>query len=484
MIWPLTLLLVLPLLGIVIIAVMGSARWSRWIAAGSAMASLLWSVQLWRGFDTNGGWQYIERWDWVPSLGVAYSLGVDGMSVLLVVLTTLLSTLAIFSSFRAIEDRQPLYYGLLLVEQAALTGVFCARDFVLFFLAFELTLVPMYFLISLWGGERRRQAALKFFLYTAAGSALLLGAGLLVYAQPGVHTFDMALWQNLTLDPVVQRWAFWLFLVGFAVKVPMFPFHTWLPAAHVQAPTAASVLLAGVLLKMGTYGMARFNLEMFPQVLAQGDAMQVLGVLSIIAILYGALVSLMQDDWKRLIAYSSVSHMGFVTMGLFSGSATAMVGAKLQMINHGISTGMLFLLFGVIYERIHSREISTYGGAAHRMPAYAKVFAFAMFSSIGLPPLNGFAGEFTILQGTFDTHPGWAVLASLALLLGAAYLMWLYQRTMLGVEKPAMEGSTDLTWRERMIFAPLIGWAVWIGVFPSLYFRMLQPVSMLTEALR
>lgn len=472
----LTLPLWLPLLGVLVIAWLPAAR-SRvaavifsLVSSAATLASVL-TLQEPR----------VERYPWIDALSIAFHLRLDGLSALMLLLVAVLSPVAILATN---VERQPrLYAALLLLEQAAMAGTFLANDFVLFFICFELTLVPMYFLISIWGSENRQAAAIKFFLYTAAGSAFLLAGGLLLYAQSG--TFDISAWQRVAFSPAVQNWAFWLFLLGFAVKIPMLPLHTWLPSAHVQAPTAGSVLLAGVLLKIGGYGLLRFHASLFPRVFQQADVMQLLGILSILAILYGGLVSLMQTDWKRLIAYSSVSHMGFVTLGIFAYSPNSLAGAAIQMVNHGISAAMLFLLFGVIYERVHTREIAVYGGAATPMPAYARVFAFAMFSSAGLPPLNGFVGEFAILQGTFEKHPIWAAWAMLGLVLSAAYLLWLYSRTMLGPTREVLQQVPDLRWNERLLFAPLILWAVSIGIYPKPYFDLLrEPIGRTLPALR
>ena len=435
-------------------------------------------------------YQMVERADWIPSLGVKYLIGVDGISLLLVMLTTVVSFLAILSSWNAIEDRLKEYYAMFLLLETGMIGVFLSLDFFLFYVFWELVLVPMYFIIGVWGGPRKLYAAIKFFLYTLSGSVLMLLGILTLYfahfEQFGFYTFEIADLLKLDLSLATQQWVFWAFFVGFAIKVPMFPFHTWLPDAHVEAPTAGSVILASVLLKMGTYGFLRFSLPLLPKASIDGTIVQILAVLSIVGIIYGALVSLMQQDWKKLIAYSSVSHLGFCTLGIFALNPNGIAGSVIQQINHGISTGMLFLIIGIVYERRHTREISEYGGLAHVMPKYAIVFAFAMLSSAGLPLLNGFVGEFTILQGAFEANRIWAAFAVSGVIFGAAYLLWLYQRTMLGqITNGKNLHLTDLSFREMVVFAPLIAWAIWIGIYPKPYFDVLErPVAQIVERVR
>jgi NADH-quinone oxidoreductase subunit M len=429
------------------------------------------------------GYQFEESVDWIPTLGAHYHIGVDGISLLLVMLTTLMGFIAILCSWNAIQERVKEYYAMFLLLQAGMIGVFLSLDFFLFYVFWELVLVPMYFIIGVWGGPRKLYAAIKFFLYTLAGSVLMLLGILTLYFQHhhqfGFYTFEISELMKLNLPLGLQQWVFWAFFIGFAIKVPMFPFHTWLPDAHVEAPTAGSVILAAVLLKMGTYGFLRFSLPLLPQASMDQKIVQILAILSIIGIIYGALVSLMQADWKKLIAYSSVSHLGFCTLGIFSMNPNGIAGSVLQQINHGISTGMLFLVIGVIYERRHTRAISEFGGLAHVMPKFAVVFAFAMLGSAGLPLLNGFIGEFTILQGAFEANAIWAAFAVIGVILGAAYLLWLYQRTMLGqVTNGKNLTLNDLSAREVALFLPLIAWSIWIGVYPKPYFDLLrQPVS-------
>jgi len=489
----LSIVLFTPLAGMAVLLLLPSSNKTliRIWANIAALAGFLVSLPLvWR-FDKNAdGFQMMEKADWIPSLGVKYMVGIDGISLLLVMLTTLIGFLAILSSWSAVQDRLKEYYAMFLLQQVGMIGVFLALDFFLFYVFWELVLVPMYFIIGVWGGPRKLYAAIKFFLYTLAGSVLMLLGILTLYFQHfqqfGYYTFQISELMKLNLPLGVQQWVFWAFFLGFAIKVPMFPFHTWLPDAHVEAPTAGSVVLASVLLKMGTYGFLRFSLPLLPGASVTPVVVQILVGLSLVGIIYGALVSLMQKDWKKLVAYSSVSHLGFCTLGIFAMNPNGIAGSVIQQVNHGISTGMLFLIVGVIYERRHTREIKEYGGLAHVMPLYATVFAFAMLSSAGLPLLNGFIGEFTILQGAFEANWVWAALAVTGVILGAAYLLWLYQRTMLGeVTNPKNLGLADLNLREMVVFLPLIAWAIWIGVYPKPYFDILEkPVAQIVERVR
>jgi NADH-quinone oxidoreductase subunit M len=458
----------------------------------TAFVGMLLTFALLLKFDkTAPGFQMVERASWIPSIGAQYLIGIDGISLLLAILTGVIGFVAVLCSWSAIAgNREKEYYAMLLLQQVGMLGVFMSLDFFLFYVFWEVVLVPMYFLIGIWGGERKLYASIKFFLYTLAGSVLMLLGILILYFQHfqqfGVYTFEITRLMTINMPLHLEQWVFWLLFVGFAIKVPMFPFHTWLPDAHTEAPTAGSVILAGVLLKMGTYGFVRFSLPLLPKASVDPWIIQVMVALSIIAIIYGALVSLMQKDWKKLVAYSSVSHLGFCTLGIFMLNPAGIAGSVLQQVNHGISTGMLFLIVGVIYERRHTRAISEYGGLATVMPNYAFVFAFAMFSSAGLPLLNGFIGEFTILQGTFQNSWVWAALASSGVIFGAAYLLWLFQRTMLGkITNPKNEHLKDLNLREWAYFLPLIAWALWIGVYPKPYFDILEvPVKTLVERVR
>ena len=375
-------------------------------------------------------------------------------------------------------------------SQVGMIGVFASMDFFLFYVFWEVMLVPMYFLIGIWGGPRKLYAAIKFFLYTLAGSVLMLLGILAIYfwnhSVTGVYTFDIQTLSNLSMPLNLQLWLFAAFFVGFAIKVPMFPFHTWLPDAHVEAPTAGSVILAGVLLKMGTYGFLRFALPMLPDAARHPTVVSIMITLSLIGIVYGALVSLMQKDWKKLIAYSSVSHMGFVTLGIFVLNPNGITGSIIQQLNHGISTGGLFLLLGIVYERRHTREIAEFGGLSTVMPVYATMFLIIAMSSLGLPTLNGFIGEFVILQGTFEANRTWAAIGTTGIVLGAAYLLWLYQRTMFGtLDNPKNKALKDVNFREAMTLIPLIIWAFWIGLYPKPYFEVLEkPVQKIVQRVR
>src|ERR1700704_5984701 len=476
----LSIILFTPLVGALLILLINKQNENaiRWVANIAALAGFLVSVPLWFKFDPQAAaFQFIERASWIPSVGAEYFLGVDGLSTLLILLTTMMGTIAVLSSWTAITERVKEYYIFLLVLQTGMLGAFMSLDFLLFFLFWEVMLVPMYFLIGIWGSANRLYSAIKFFLYTLVGSVIMLLGILALYfyshTLTGVYTFDITLFHRLSVPYNLQWWVFLAFFLGFAIKVPMFPFHTWLPAAHPDAPTAGSVILAAVMLKMGTYGFLRFSLPILPQATRAFVPMMV--VLSIIGIVYGALVALAQKDWKRLVAYSSVSHMAMVMLGMFALNPVGITGSIVQQLNHGISTGALFLLVGVVYERRHTREISEYGGLSKVMPVYATIFLIMTMSSIGLPALNGFIGELLILQGVFVTSKMWAAFAASGVVLGAAYMLWLYQRTMFGkIENPKNERLHDLNLREFATFAPLIVLAVWMGLYPAPFLRRLD----------
>jgi NADH-quinone oxidoreductase subunit M len=454
----------------------------RWIGNIFGFLGLLVSLPLiWRFPIGAPGFQFVENAEWIPSIGAHYTLGIDGISFLLVMLTTVLGAISILSSWNAIRVREKEYYILFLLLQTGMLGVFMSLDFVLFYVFWEVMLVPMYFLIGVWGSDRRLYAAIKFFLYTLAGSVLMLLAILAIYFH--THTFDIRAFLEGAqgLAPSVQKWLFWGFFFAFAIKVPMFPFHTWLPDAHTEAPTAGSVILAGVLLKMGTYGFIRFSLPMLPD--ATWRYRGVVIALSLIAIIYGALVCMMQKDMKKLIAYSSVSHLGYCTLGIFALTPMGLSGSVIQQINHGISTGALFLIVGILYERRHTRLISEFGGLSTPMPGFAAIYMIITLSSLGMPLLNGFIGEFTILRGVFEVSLSWAAWGVLGIILGAAYLLWLYQRVMFGqVTNPANEHLPDLDLREYCTLVPLVLLAFWIGIYPKPLFRVLdQPVKQIVQ---
>ena len=469
----LSLILFTPLAGAILLLFVNRQRSNtiRWIANVFATTGFVVSLPLWFLYDPqNAEWQFFERHEWIPSIGAEYFLAVDGFSSLLILLTTLMGLIAVLSSWTAITERLKEFYIFMLTLQTGMLGAFMALDFLLFFVFWEVMLVPMYFLIGIWGSDRRLYSAIKFFLFTLVGSVVMLLGILAVYfyneSVTGVYTFDVTQFHQLSMPENLQWWVFLAFFLGFAVKVPMFPFHTWLPDAHTDAPTAGSVILAAVLLKMGTYGFIRFSLPILPEATHVFVPMMIW--LSIIGIIYGALVAMAQRDWKRLVAYSSVSHMGMVTLGMFALTPLGITGSILQQINHGISTGALFLIVGIVYERRHTREISEYGGLSKVMPVYAAVFMIMTMSSIGLPTLNGFIGEILILQGVFVVNKAWAAVAAAGIVLGAAYMLWLYQRTMFGtVTNPKNEHLADLNVREFATFAPLLVLAVWIGVYPK-----------------
>ncbi len=472
----LTFVIFFPLAGAIVLLALPASRPKAIKFAANIVAALefLAVLAILRGFNAGSGeLQLLERREWIRSFGAQYLLGVDGISLILILLTTLLTFVAILSSWSAVEKRLKEYYFFLLLLEVGMVGVFLALDLILFYVFWEVMLVPMYFLIGIWGGERKLYAAIKFFLYTLFGSVMMLVGILVLRTQYG--TFDlMAIIQaGSPLAGALQGWVFLAFFLGFAIKVPMFPFHTWLPDAHVEAPTAGSVILAGVLLKMGTYGFVRFSLPLFPDATRRFVPWMV--ALSLVAIVYGALVSLMQKDMKKLIAYSSVSHMGFVTLGLFALTPMAVQGAVLQMVNHGLSTGALFLIVGVLYERRHTRAISEFGGLAGQMPAYAAVFLIMALASIGLPGLNGFIGEFMILMGTFPVNWVWTAVAATGIILGAGYMLWLYQRVMFGrLENPANQVLSDLSLREWATFLPLLVLVFWIGLAPKPFLRLIE----------
>jgi NADH-quinone oxidoreductase subunit M len=478
----LTAIVFLPALGALAVVLLGALeprdeRRLRQIALAFSVVTFLVSLLLWIGFDPGEpGMQFVERRPWIPAAAIGYHLGVDGISVLLVLLTTFLTPLCLLSAWTQIHERVREFLAAMLLLETGMLGVFVALDLVLFFVFWEAMLVPMYLVIGVWGGPRRVYAAVKFILYTMAGSALMLLAILTLYVlqDPKTASFDYLTIVQLRIDPRLQVPLFLAFALAFAIKVPMVPFHTWLPDAHVEAPTAGSVILAGVLLKMGTYGFLRFCLPLFPD--ASVRFAPLISVLALVGILYGAWVSMVQPDLKKLIAYSSVSHLGFVMLGLFALNAQGIEGGLLQMVNHGLSTGALFLLVGMIYERRHSRLIADFGGLWAVVPLFSAIFLAVTLSSIGLPGLNGFVGEFLILVGTFRVRRWAAVLGTAGIVFAAVYMLWMYQRVVFGTPRHAeVRQLPDLGPREVLTLVPILVLIVWIGVYPT-------PFTALTEA--
>ena len=466
----LSLITFLPLAGAAfILLVRGEAavvaRNVRWVALWTALIVFVLSLGVWIAFDpSTAGFQFVEQAAWMTGLNITYHMGVDGISLPFILLSTLLTPICIVASWTSITERVKEYMVAFLVMETMMVGMFSALDLILFYIFFEATLIPMFLIIGVWGGGRRVYAAFKFFLYTLAGSVLMLLAMLTMILVAG--TTDIPTLLAYDFPRQLQTWLWLAFLASFAVKVPMWPVHTWLPDAHVEAPTAGSVILAGVLLKFGGYGFLRFSLPMFPEASIQ-FAPLIFG-LSIIAIIYTSLVALAQEDMKKLIAYSSVAHMGFVTIGAFTMTTQGLEGAMFQMISHGIVSAALFLIVGVVYDRMHSREISSYGGLVHRMPVYAAVFMLFMLASVGLPGTSGFVGEFLVLVGAFTVHSSVAAFAALGIILGAAYMLYLYRRVVLGaLTKDSLKRITDLTPREIAVFTPLVLLVLWMGIYPS-----------------
>ena len=479
--WPiLTFLIFSPMFGALLLLLMRGneehvKRNAKHTALWTSMVTFAASLWMWYAFDASDiEFQFVEYIPWFKGYEIGYHLGVDGLSLFLILLTTLLTPICILASWDAIQHRVREYLIAFLLLEAFVIGVFCAMDFVLFYLFFEGMLIPMYLIIGVWGGDNRVYAAFKFFLYTLLGSVLLLLALLFIYDKSGTTSIP----ELMELMPLygleVQKWLWLAFFASFAVKIPMWPFHTWLPDAHVQAPTAGSVILAGILLKMGGYGFVRFSLPMLP------DASQYFAdfvfILSVVAVIYTSLVALMQEDMKKLIAYSSVAHMGFVTIGLFAFTPEGIAGGMMQMISHGLVSGALFLCVGVVYDRIHTREIARYGGLVNRMPYYAVFFLIFTLASVGLPGTSGFVGEILVLAGIFKVNTWVAFGAATGMILGAAYMLWLYRRVMLGeLTKRDLKDITDLNAREVLTFAPLIALVIWLGIYPAPVLDVLEP---------
>ena len=471
--WPLPLLsltIFLPLVGAgSILMIRGEAeivaRNARYAALWTSLITFLLSLVIWANFDSStADFQFVEKANWIPAYNISYYLGVDGISVFFVLLATFLTPICIISSWKVIQDRVKEYMIAFLVLETMMVGMFCALDFLLFYVFFEGVLIPMFLIIGIWGGARRVYSAFKFFLYTLTGSVLLLLALLAIYFEAG--TTDVPVLMKFVFPRTMQLWLWLAFFASFAVKVPMWPFHTWLPDAHTEAPTAGSVILAAVLLKMGAYGYLRFSIPMLPE--ASAYFTPLIFTLSVIAIIYTSLVALAQDDMKKLIAYSSVAHMGFVTIGIFTFNVQGIEGAIIQMLSHGILSAALFLCVGVLYDREHSRDISHYGGLVHRMPNYAVVFAVFMLGAIGLPGTSGFVGEFLTLVGAYQVNTAVALLATTGVILGAAYMLWLYRRVFYGRRiRDHLKDIADLDKREIAMFAPLVALVLWIGIYPA-----------------
>ncbi len=467
----LSLLTFLPLIGagMILFLARGSevdiARNSRWVAIWTSGVTFVVSIPLWFKFDqTTAKFQFVEKLEWMPQFGISYHMGVDGISLLFVMLTTLLTPICILASWISIKDRVKEFMISFLILETFMIGMFCALDLFVFYIFFEAVLIPMFIIIGVWGGPRRVYAAFKLFLYTLLGSVLMLVAMMAMYFDAG--TTDMVQLMDHSFPVSMQPWLWLAFFASFAVKVPMWPVHTWLPDAHVEAPTAGSVILAGVLLKFGGYGFLRFSLPMFPDATIQFATL--VFTLSIIAVIYTSLVALAQTDMKKLIAYSSIAHMGFVTAGTFTLTTQGIEGAIYQMLSHGVVSAALFLIVGVVYDRIHSREISDYGGLVYRMPAYSLVFMLFMLASVGLPGTGGFVGEILVLVGLFQVSPWLAAFAATGVILSAAYMLFLYRRIIFGqLTKENLMKIKDLNTREWAIFAPLIVLTLWMGIYPS-----------------
>ena len=466
----LSLITWLPLVGVaVILSIRGEpdtvASNARWAALWTSLIVMVISLLLWVDFDRHqAGFQFVESVSWMPEYGVGYKMGIDGISVLFVLLSTVLTPICILASWDAIKTRVREYMIAFLILETMMVGMFCALDFVVFYMFFEGVLIPMYLIIGVWGGPRRVYASVKFFLYTLTGSVLMLLALLAMWFQAG--TTDITVLMHTPFPVDMQMWLFLAFFASFAVKVPMWPVHTWLPDAHVEAPTAGSVILAGVLLKMGAYGFLRFSVPMLPQASAHFAPM--IFTLSVVAVIYTSLVALAQQDMKKLIAYSSVAHMGVVTIGIFTFNIQGIDGALFQMLSHGVVSAALFLIVGVVYDRIHTREIARYGGLADRMPGYSLAFMLFAMASIGLPGTAGFVGEFLVVVGALQVNFWLAVLGAMGMILGAAYMLYLYRRVIFGrITHADLRAIMDLSPREWAVFAPLVVLTLWMGIYPS-----------------
>jgi len=494
--WVLPALLLIPLIGAVVLLALPARDQAagggvenpvvRQLAFWFFVLEFVVSLGLWWSYDpANSGWQASIDMAWIPTWGVRFTLGIDGIALMMVLLTTFIMPLAVLGSWTSIRTKVRSYYALLLILTTGMLGVFLARDLFLFYVMWEVMLVPMYFIIGIWGGERRIYASLKFFIYTMLPSLLMLVAIIYLglHVRTATGTPDFSYDHLLTVSNIPQRAALWLFaafFLAFAVKVPMFPFHTWLPDAHVEAPTAGSVILASIMLKMGTFGFLRFALPLFPGAAMNPTIRLIILVLAVIGIIYGALLAMVQPDFKKLVAYSSVSHLGFVMLGIFALTLQSVQGALMVMINHGISTGALFLLVGMIYERRHTRQIDSYGGIARVVPLFAAILTFVSLSSIGLPGTNGFVGEFLVLTGAFKTYPVLAIISTTGVIFAAVYLLWALQRILFNpLDKPENTHIPDLNRRELALLVPLVAAIIWLGVYPAPVLRRMEASSRL-----
>ncbi|MBA3340305.1 MAG: NADH-quinone oxidoreductase subunit M [Gemmatimonadaceae bacterium] len=494
--WVLPALLIIPVAGALLLLLSGSRsarepdadqgnHSARMIAFGVLVLEFLVSLGLWWSFDpASGAWQAPVDSAWIPMWGIRFTLGIDGIALMMILLTTFIMPLCVLGSWTSVTTKVATYFALMLILTSGMLGVFMARDMFLFYVMWEVMLIPMYFIIGIWGGERRIYASIKFFIYTMLPSLLMLVAILYLgikAGDPATGTPNFSydnLVANPTLAPAAALWLFGAFFAAFAVKVPMFPFHTWLPDAHVEAPTAGSVILASIMLKMGTFGFLRFALPLFPGAAMHPTVRGVIVTLSVIGIIYGALVAMVQPDFKKLVAYSSVSHLGFVMLGIFALTLQSVQGALMIMISHGISTGALFFLVGIIYERRHSRLIDSYGGIARVVPVFAVLLTLVSLSSIGLPGLNGFIGEFLVLVGSFKPYPVATTLAATGVVFAAAYLLWAIQRILFNpLDKPENESIPDLNWREVALMTPLVVVIIWLGVYPAPVLRRMETAA-------
>jgi len=492
--WVLPALLIIPLVGAIILLglsqttdsdaeVSGANATARAITFGVFLIEFIVSLGLWWTFDpANTGWHAAIDAQWIPMWGIRFTLGIDGIALMMILLTTFIMPLTVLGSWTSVKTKVHTFFALMMILTSGMLGVFMARDLFLFYVMWEVMLVPMYFIIGIWGGERRLYAAIKFFIYTMLPSLLMLVAILYLGVHAGANGTPNFSYDNLiahpTLAPKVALWLFGAFFAAFAVKVPIFPFHTWLPDAHVEAPTGGSVILAAIMLKMGTFGFLRFALPLFPGAAMNPTVRAIIVTLAVIGIIYGALVALVQPDFKKLVAYSSVSHLGFVMLGIFALTLQSVQGALMIMINHGISTGALFLLIGMIYERKHSRAIDSYGGIARVVPIFAALLTLVSLSSIGLPGTNGFVGEFLVLIGAFKPYPVATTIATTGVIFAAAYLLWAIQRIIFNkLDKKENEHIPDLNWREIGLMVPFVIVIIWLGVYPGPVLRRMEPAA-------